>query len=299
MPCLLHIFVCMDQIPEIDFKESNQRLEGFEIIKRSTVQKRFESFMQQPARHNFFLLLFVTEGASAHYVDFKRYDIKEGDLLFLAKGQVHAFDFSTPMDGLMMLFTEAFLSKHLGWAGTLSEYRLFNYQLFHPVIHLSSRDRDFIEGLVRMIELEYQSPDSSPSAEVIGHLLLTLLLKCESMKEQTMSPKISKQSYADFIKLHSLVEAGLNKTRKVSYYADRMAMSSKKLNRICHEAAGQTAKDYINTMTVLELKRQFALGTQSVKEISHHMGFDEVSNMIKFFKRYTEQTPSQFMASLD
>ena len=73
-----------------------------------------------------------------------------------------------------------------------------------------------------------------------------------------------------------------------------MDISYKHLNDICKAVLGQTAKEFIDKYLILETKRHLASSNISVKELTFQMGFDEPTNFIKFFKRHTHQTPSQF-----
>jgi len=44
----------------------------------------------------------------------------------------------------------------------------------------------------------------------------------------------------------------------------------------------------------LEIKRLLAYSSKSVQEVAFHFGFEEPTNMVKFFKKHTNKTPTQF-----
>jgi AraC-like DNA-binding protein len=55
-----------------------------------------------------------------------------------------------------------------------------------------------------------------------------------------------------------------------------------------------TAKRVIIERIILEAKRLLAHSSDPVAGISSHLGFDEPTNFVKFFKRETDLTPTQF-----
>ena len=71
-------------------------------------------------------------------------------------------------------------------------------------------------------------------------------------------------------------------------------MSSKKLNRITQELMGKPVKTYMYDSLILEIKRLLMNTSLSIKEISYKIGFEDPTNFVKYFKKYTELTPIDF-----
>ena len=68
-------------------------------------------------------------------------------------------------------------------------------------------------------------------------------------------------------------------------------------NHVCKVNINKTAKAYIEYVTVLEIKRLLAYSSKNVQEVAFHFGFDEPTNMVKFFKKHTKMTPTQFRSA--
>jgi AraC-like DNA-binding protein len=94
------------------------------------------------------------------------------------------------------------------------------------------------------------------------------------------------------------IEQGFDQRRSVEYYARRLGYSEKTLTRACLRAEGRTAKDMIDQRVVLEAKRLLAYGDSAITEVGSHLGFSEVTNFLKFFKRITGISPAAFRSSL-
>ena len=96
-----------------------------------------------------------------------------------------------------------------------------------------------------------------------------------------------------------LLYKNLNTSRSVKYYADQLAISTKKLNNITKKYLDKTAKEYIEITIISESKRLLIKTSDSVKQISYSMGFTEPTNFNKFFKKFTTVTPLQFREEIN
>ena len=91
-----------------------------------------------------------------------------------------------------------------------------------------------------------------------------------------------------------LLSKNLNTSRSVKYYADLLAISTKKLNSITKSFWGITAKEFIEERIIHESKKILLESPDTIKQISYTLGFTEPTNFNKFFKKFTDTTPLQF-----
>ena len=91
-----------------------------------------------------------------------------------------------------------------------------------------------------------------------------------------------------------LLSKNLNTSRSVKYYADLLAISTKKLNSITKTYWGITAKEFIEERIIHESKKILLETPDTIKQISYTLGFTEPTNFNKFFKKFTSTTPLQF-----
>ena len=82
-----------------------------------------------------------------------------------------------------------------------------------------------------------------------------------------------------------LLLQNLNSSRSVKYYANLLAISTKKLNSITKTHWGFTAKEFIEEKIIYESKKILLETPDTIKEISYTLGFTEPTNFNKFFKR--------------
>ena len=121
-----------------------------------------------------------------------------------------------------------------------------------------------------------------------------LLLKSERILRKDTDQKRAKYLEKPFNDFRNHLVKNYKKTRNAKDYAQTMNISYKHLNNICKSILGKTAKEFIDDYLILETKRHLASSNISIKELTFKMGFDEPTNFVKFFKKHTQQTPSQF-----
>ena len=60
------------------------------------------SFVEEPHRHNSYVLVFFTKGSGTHEIDFDIFTIQPGSMFFLQPGQMHHWNLSDDVDGFVM-----------------------------------------------------------------------------------------------------------------------------------------------------------------------------------------------------
>ncbi len=93
---------------------------------------------------------------------------------------------------------------------------------------------------------------------------------------------------------HDEVEQRFATTRRVEDYERLIGYSSKTLSRAARAATGLNAKEYIDQRVLLEGRRLLAHTRLSAGEVAQRLGFSELTNFIKFFRRNGGESPSEF-----
>lgn len=286
-----------NKIPEIRFENRQRKPFEFEILHSSELLGEVEQGGHNPYRPyriSFYALLFVLEGEGNHFVDFDQYSFKQGSVIFISRDQVHAFEKGGMHDAYFMIFTENFLERGSAGSSLMQQLSLYNYQLYDPVLQLKEEELSVFKSLLYQIKEEYDAPDDFATSEIIHSSLKIFLCMAERIRKKKSDLQLHPHYHEEFLNFQNLLKTHIFQTRQVKFYADQMAISSKKLNRITYEMIQKPVKAYINENLILEMKRLLMNTALSVKEISYKTGFEAPTNFIKFFKRYTGQTPAEF-----
>lgn len=284
------------EIPKVDFDKSKdlsiQVMSFDELLVNLHKSKNHDPFSVH--RISFFLILLITKGKYSHNVDFKTYDLQEGDLLFIAKHQIHGFRPSIKhSEGYCIIFNNSFVKNDFVLIENLHLNRLFNYHIESPLLSGENLDENLVD-IIHQLYVEHKSHKIAAKVEILQSLLYVLLLKAERGKQTRSTQQDNNRWLEIFSKFKDLLESEYIKNRNSHNYAERLFISYKTLNEIVKQYTGKTAKAFIDDFVAIEIKRYLVSTALSVKEISYKTGFEDPSNLIKFFKKHTGITPFKF-----
>jgi AraC family transcriptional activator of pobA len=140
-----------------------------------------------------------------------------------------------------------------------------------------------------------QNEKDSLQTDILKNLLHNFLLLSEREKRKQNFIEIKKDANLDYVMVFKdLLETNYKTQKHVKYYAKEMIISEKRLNQATSKLFGKTPKELIDDRVMLEAKRVLAHTTESVKEICYYLGFEEPTNFIKYFKKHSVITPTEF-----
>ncbi|MGF1704351.1 helix-turn-helix domain-containing protein [Enterovibrio baiacu] len=282
------------QIPNVGFSYESTEQAEFEIIDMAKIyrSKGYDHDPAAPHRVSFFMMIFIEEGEGVHMVDFKEYPFKPGTMLFVQRDQVHAFDDTSQPKGKILIFTQAFLDN------LHTNMRLPNYTPTHlnrqhsPFLQLEGESRERTHNLILQITQELDLNDRDPLIVMYLFSALALILKRQQPDEHCES--LSQSQSATFSRFFTLLQSNFQRVRDANWYASQIGTTYKTLNQVCKLAAGLTAKQVIDNFTILEIKRRLVVSNITSQQIAFDFGFEDASNFVKYFKKETQLTPSQF-----
>jgi len=151
--------------------------------------------------------------------------------------------------------------------------------------------RGTCDVLLAEVEKEYEQHE--PNFVFLQLLFSALLIKLTNARPNIFDKHLSETRAITFVHFISLLEQNFTQTHD----AKMLNMTYKSLNHICKLATNQTTKQLIDAHTILEAKRKLAFEQIRVKQLADELGFDEVTSFVKYLKKNTLLTPSQFKES--
>ncbi|MGB5445662.1 MAG: AraC family transcriptional regulator [Psychromonas sp.] len=246
-----------------------------------------------PHRHDFYEILYITEGEGTHVIDFEAYPIFPYSFYFLSKNQVHFWQLKTPLKGYALLFPEEFL----GFPSS-NIVRAHDFSFFHNVGHAPCLSVDqvqskMIDGLLEGMEQEFNN-DMESSLSVLRaylHILLTQLNRLYTLDHASEGAETGSSLVRQF---EQLVAAHFISDHAVQDYARRIGISTSHLTDTVKAVTGRAPGHIIRDKLILEAKRLLAHSNITAAEIGYRLHFDDSSYFGRFFKRETGMSPTAF-----
>nr|MBX2876202.1 helix-turn-helix domain-containing protein [Saprospiraceae bacterium] len=196
--------------------------------------------------------------------------------------------------GHMILFTEEFVISYFDQTEVLKTLQIFNELMGSPLVELDPVELTEVNHLIQEMSKEFfaqRDQYSSPIIRSLLHILFNKIYRFKANKNQILQDKKYLESFVQF---QNLVEQECFQTKRVKDYALKMGVSTKTLNNIVQSVLHKPAKTFIDEIVIKQIKRLLVNSDLQVKEIAYQAGFDEPSNMFKYFKKYTQTSPEQF-----
>lgn len=282
-------------IPSIEFHPHAVTNIGVELLEISSLYSRLHELIFDPFaphRVQFHHLIYITEGVGTHFIDFNRHPVRAGSFLFVNKHQIHAFDSENQPQGLMILFTQEFMDSIRISIRMPVFASGFYVPSASPVLTVDQTLKTSCENL--LAEIGNVTGRDRYDSLIFQLLFTSLLLKLDREKPITHGNRLSETRSKQFSRFLLLVESNFTSTRDAAEYAEMMGMAYKTLNHLCKLATNQTPKKIIDAHTILEAKRRLVIEDIQVTQLAFELGFEEVSNFTKFFKKHTLVTPNKF-----
>lgn len=271
--------------------EASLKIPGFELYSTQGLRERIG-----PLKSLFYRIGFTLAGGVSVELGLEKYRHSKGTVNFTAVNAIFSLYDPTPdFFGYYMLFTPAFLQEESMLSRKLGDEYPFWHPSNTPFLNLSTEELDQVVFLTRKIDEELHHSKTG-RVEAVRMYLGLILLECKrSFERQDLSSyRGISESNLLLTKFKKLVAEHFLTERRVSDYADRLAVTPNHLNKVIKENTGLTALENIQEMLLLEAKAQVRHTDLSISEIAYALDFSDPASFNRFFRRSTGVTPLGF-----
>lgn len=286
----------MKSIPILNIQqfEEIQPLDDFYSNDLKSHLHKNKDLVYKPHKHNFYLCIFFTEGSGIHEIDFNAYTVQPGSVFFLKPGQTHSWKFDSPPKGYLFFHTQDFYELSFS-NRLLHQFPFYFYQKNTPSLVLTKTQ---ISGLYRKFkELNTEYYQKLPYQEIkITSLINTIYIDLARCYIDSKPKEVaSSLRYIETLRsLEKEIENSYLFEKSASFYANKLNISSKHLNRIVKTMLNKTTTELISERVLLEAKRLIVHSHNSLSSIAEILGFDDYAYFSKVFKSKTKITPLAF-----
>ncbi|MFH6943881.1 AraC family transcriptional regulator [Flavobacterium sp. FlaQc-50] len=249
------------------------------------------SFVEEPHRHDSYLMVFFTNGSGIHEVDFDRFEIKKGSLFVLQPGQMHHWSLSEDIEGYVIIFSQELYNLYFGQK-KINDYNFYNSILNQPEVLFEGEESSKILPYFNLLIQENNQNHRLQLDKMLN------LLDCVHIEiARKYGETYSRQAHSYNVKISAfevLLEKYFKTQKLPSFYADQLYITLKHLNRICNEILQKTATEVIMDRVILEIKRMLIDKQLAVNEVAYAVGYEDYSYFSRVFKKQTGNSPTEF-----
>lgn len=231
--------------------------------------------------------------------DLEEVHIKAGSFALIPpKSIIQKQHASDKYSGYVMLVTQAYMSEcHINLKKVMA---LMPERMPQRAIHLTPIEQQRLEYTFELIFATLASESATLFKEAVerSQMEMATYLACDlfsvhahDAKPSTAITNRAEEYFRRFIK--ELSEHYLER-QSVSFYADRLCISSLYLTTIVRRVSGYSVTDWINRYIFTEAKYLLKYSEMSIQEIAYKLNSTNQSFFGKYFKQHPGTPPSNY-----
>ncbi|MFB9055172.1 helix-turn-helix domain-containing protein [Mariniflexile ostreae] len=258
-----------------------------EIIKRNHGNRQFNTMG--------YFVIYLVMNRTQMLINNKKYDLEAGNFVFLAPftDVTYCADCENEGQVYVFVFNAAFYEQSAADSQLLNSELFFNTQddvyITSSVASVEEVKKIFIDRLAMFKEKKHTGLYVALVHNCIEILILNGLYYIEDRKTQLKGNYLYIDTANQF---RVLLQKEYKNSRNVSYYAEALHVTPRRLTEITESWFGKPAKQIIIDKIISESTRELKHSNLTIAEIAHEVGFSDEGNFSAFFKKHTGNSPS-------
>jgi len=257
----------------------------------------------KPHRLDFYMLFIVTQGEGTHTFGSREYQVSKNRLCFVGPDMIRSWHASMENQaGYFVGFSESFFNHGFEKKRLLNELPFFQMD-GEAMLSLEDEQMNEFLYLFKQMHQEYHYGNAY-SKEILRTQLQLIIYKAsaqiktaaqlsDSLHDSRL--RLVRKFKALFLRdFHSFGSGKKLVIKKISEYADELAVSQNHLNDTVKEITGKSAGQLLRHQVIHQATSCLLHADKTVSEIAFALGFDDPSYFSRFYKNQTGQSPTEF-----
>lgn len=238
------------------------------------------------------LFLLCTQGECTVKIHVDQFKISKNSLMVIFPGVLFQIVKKTSNCRFMFL---GFSSELLETSSLFSLSIEFTPYIFEKsILHLSPKAGKLLENYFMLFIRSNQIAPGMLNQEQ-ATLAYTQLILGIGVLFKRKPDKPQRQKDLGIVKSIILIVINdYKKERGITYYADKVHLSTQYVSSTIKKITGRTLTDIISNMVIRDAKAKLRTTELSIQDISNSLNFPDISSFGKYFKRYTGMSATQY-----
>ncbi|WP_430406452.1 AraC family transcriptional regulator [Fluviicola sp.] len=273
----------------------------FHVYSMSDIRQIEEQLFDRSFRSDFFVIIHVLKGETTLKINNRQYQAAKNSVVFSTPNSLKSLlNFSDDCEFEGIGFTIDFF-KDLRLIENIGDMLLFFGNQLSPHWNLDDDTGKLISSLIGKIDMRIQQVDRhSHGRELVAVAFTEFLL--ETAEIATKNANFSGFQYGrkeELVnKFGELAQKNHIGQRQLTFYANKLNITSKYLSETVKEITGKSAGRILDEIDLIEAKRLLENNKLSITEISDKLKFSSPDVFSRFFHRMEGCSPSQFRKAI-
>lgn len=257
------------------------------------------SELEELHSHEYFEIIWLKNGKGVHYIDMVPHPYVGSALFVISPGQVHSIEQQVLSDGYVVRFFPSIFRYEEDFYRYVLDSCILDTDTSCPILLIPDDISQPIEHIFSLMVEEFYKGETGVE-NVMSSYMEILAVHIHRAKRKSMDQALitNNPQYALFRQFKMAVEQHYKTEHSVQSYAELLHTQTRTLNAVAQKYGNKSASETIQERIVLEAQRNLRHESQSVKEISFSLGFEDPAYFTRFFKKRTGITPQDFKSSI-
>lgn len=262
-------------------------------------QDEIDYFDNEMHNTDYFEIAFFSKAKGKLFLNDKTLEIHDQSIVFLSAYQKRKWQLEAgEVEFKTLIFKEDFLNEFFSDKFFTCKM-LFFYQLHHDLfLDVSESDMKRFNELLSEIKTEL-TETKNDSVHIIRSILYYLLQTINRKYAAKYHLSLEKDDKNYAVQYKSLLEKHICEKKNIEDYTAMLNISRITLNKSVKEQYNVTATQLLKQRLLAEIKDRLIHSNKTVSEISYDLNYAEPGHMMRFFKKQTGMTTTEYLENLN
>lgn len=244
-----------------------------------------------------YMLLFIPDEGCSLLIDGSLIEMEAYNLVLVAQDVQIKSNEDEIRPFFLIYFSEQFFSRTDADKAFLQNLKSFRRQEYsYRLLPVSPQYASYYEFIGLHLERAKQHYDEAIYRDLAHNMIKQIMLLAAIYLEENRSGGLLNQNADTRLirRFQDLVSLHVKREKQVTYYADALCVSSKKLTELSKSVLGMRPKDVITEELIRSAKKLLAESSMSIKQIAWELGYTNENNFSSFFSKACGASPKAY-----